>query len=75
MQIAWDYDCNAGIFIWYAKNQYSVNILKILECEGSIWGDLMCASVMLENYSYVLMLFGYWGYERWNPILHFSWIN
>ena len=57
--MARDYDCNTEIFISYARNQYSVNILKILECEGSIWGDLMCASVMLENYSYVLMLFGY----------------
>ena len=31
----------------------------------------MCASVMLENDSYMLILLGYWGYERWNPILHF----
>ena len=30
-----------------------VNILRILECEGSIKGDLMCASEMLENDSYV----------------------
>ena len=57
--MARDYDCNTEIFISYARNQYSVNILKILECEGSIWGDLMCASVMLENDSYVLILFGY----------------
>ena len=35
----------------------------ILKCEGSIHGDLMCALVMLENDSYVLILFGYWGYE------------
>jgi len=75
LQIAQDYDCNAGIFISYARDQYLVNILRILECEASIRGNLMCASIMLENNSYILILLGYWGYERWNPILHFSWIN
>ena len=63
MRIARDYDCNAWMFISYARNWYSINILRILECEGSIRGDLTCASKMLENDSYVLILFTYWRYE------------
>ena len=59
MQIIRDYDCNVGVFASYARDQYSVNILRILECEGSIQGNLMCASVMLENDSYMLILLGY----------------
>ena len=34
-------------------------------------GNLMCASIMLENDSYILILLGYWGYEQWNQILRF----
>ena len=29
----------------------------------------MCASIMLENDSYILILLGYWGYEQWNLIV------
>ena len=75
MQIARDYDCNAGIFTSHAMDRYSINILRILECEGSIWGNLMCVSITLENDSYMSILLGYRGYKRWNPILYFSWIN
>jgi len=59
LQIAQDYDHNVGIFTSYARDRYSVNILRILECEGSFLGNLMCASVMLENDSYVLILLEY----------------
>jgi len=41
------------------RDRYSVNILRILECEGSIHDNLMRASVMLENDSYMLILLGH----------------
>ena len=56
MQITQDYDCNAGIFISYVRDEYSVNILRILKCEGSIRGNLMCALEMFENDLYVFNL-------------------
>ena len=58
LQIAWDYDCNAEIFTSYARDRFRVNILRILECEELIQGNLMCALIMLENDSYMLILIG-----------------
>ena len=52
------FDCNVRIFISHARDQYSVNIIRILECEGLIRDNLMCASVMLQNDSYMLILLG-----------------